>query len=111
MNWKGGQFGHFPWTLKDCPPAKFYPSIPCRRQAQTGSVGWVMDIIVESDDEEEGKKDGHGIYSDAEGPSAQGPINRLLTVCQGKQSLITPAVVFMLPAASALHHLFGFALQ
>lgn len=70
-----------------------------------------MDIIVESDDEEEGKKDGHGIYSGAEGPSAQGPINGLLTVCQGKQSLITPAVVFMLPTASALHHLFGFALQ
>lgn len=51
-----------------------------------------------------------GIYSGAEGPSEDGPINWFLPVCQGKQPLITPAVVFMLLYASALHHPVAFAL-
>lgn len=50
------------------------------------------------------------VYSGAEGPSEDGPINWLLPVCQGKQPLITPAVVFMLLHASTLHHPVAFAL-
>ena len=111
MYWNGGQFGCFSRSLIDPPPAKSYPSNAYQQQAQAGAAGWLMDSTGERLRRKQcGEKDGCGIYSGAEGPGAEGPINWLLPVCQSKQSLITQAVVFMLPAASALHHLVAFAL-
>lgn len=69
-----------------------------------------MDMKGESDEEKEESETASWIYSGAEGPSEDGPINWLLPVCQGKQPLITPAVVFMLLHASALHRPVAFAL-
>lgn len=107
------------WAIHSFPPGgspKSHPSVPCQWRGKLRQVlaCLLMDMKGESD---EGKgsgvrvKDGSGIYSGAEGPSEDGPINWLLPVCQGKQPLITPAVVFMLLHASALHHPVAFALR